>query len=757
MRLRALADDDAQRRHRGSAVAGGGGGDAMSGWDAAACDAIAWLQWRLVGLLRRHDAPQPAGDDRALPPDSAAPWRRLAALTGAAETLLDELMPRIVRQLSFALPRTTRQEPLPAHGRVDWPRTLAANWRRLPDHPPLSVVAHRRGRLFDTPENLLAVTALLELRAALRRELEWLPPDQRHALLRQPLARSAERCDRMLALPPLAGLVPLAERARADDAWLARQLAERDLAGSQRAYGRLVPWRAALARLAAAGAQPPLNASAMHDRELPRVDELFRWWLFYEWIDVALQQGAEHHRGADHHEALLSWPATARRCRLRRSATLDTLWQHAPAVVPDLYLEVQHAADPRAHQVVLVAHWLPPDQSHRGGLAAAKRLLADLLLSDRRHGVIVHALPAGTTDAAYHRIAPAADGLAHHAAPPPLDVWCVPPSSPEHATSRIATILEAAFRRLETEPPACHGIFLDQLSVAERGAAAGLHGEDLVLCPKPHLGPGRLAVVSRSLHCCRDATRCHIAGRPDARPPLRPPRSIHDLQAEVRLLLVDGDLARLDDALVERVSSAVAEVTRSFAAITGVLNDLGRFDARIADLGLDRSLGLLDRTGRESLALAIYIRDQLDDIRALDYSAAIVHVTRVLERELARRIQQLDGWQTAWQRSRFVTLGTLPGVRGRDPAAWPAARATIAARWRGQVDPGDPDYCAGIDTFVDELEVIVRIRNQAAHTTPVGRLAFRDALRRIGGGGGGGALRLGLLNTLLLAWPIRPR
>jgi hypothetical protein len=726
----------------------------MSGWDAAACDAVAWLQWRLVDLLRRHDVPRLAGDDWALPPDSAAPWRRLAALSGVAELLLDELLPRIVRQLSLALPRAAGQEPLPAHGRVDWPRTLAANWRRLPDHPPLSVVAHRRGRLFETPENLLAVTALLELRAALLRELGWIAPDQRHALLRQPLARFAERCDRMLALPPLAGLVPLAERARADDAWLARQLAGRDLAGSQHAYGRLGPWRVALARLAGAGAQPLLlDASAMHDRELPRVDELFRWWLFYEWIDVAVQQGAELHRGEDHREALLSWPAAARRCRLRRGAALDTPWQHAPPVVPDLDIEVQHAADPRAHQVVLVAHWLPPDQPYHGGLPAAKRLLADLLLSDRRHGVIVHALPAGTSDAACYHITPAADGLAHHPAPPPLDVWCVPPTSPERATSRIAAILAAAFQRLDPAPPACHGIFLDQLSVAERGAAAGLHGDDLVLCPKPHLGPGRLDVVSRSLHCCRDATRCHIVGRPDAHPPLRPPRNVSDLQAEVRLLFVDGDPARLDDALVERVSSAVIEVTRSFAAITGVLNDLGRFDARIADLGLDRSLGRLDRAGRESLALAIYIRDQLDDIQALDYSAAIVHVTRVIERELARRIQHLDGWQTAWQRSRFVTLGTLPGARRRDPAAWPDIRAMIAARWRGHVDPGDPDYHAGIDTFVDELAVIARIRNQAAHTTPVGRPAFRDALRRIGGGSG--PLRLGVLNTLLLAWPAR--
>ncbi|MBU6334781.1 MAG: hypothetical protein KGS47_10300 [Chloroflexi bacterium] len=28
----------------------------MRGWDAAACDAIAWLRWRLAGVLRRMPA-----------------------------------------------------------------------------------------------------------------------------------------------------------------------------------------------------------------------------------------------------------------------------------------------------------------------------------------------------------------------------------------------------------------------------------------------------------------------------------------------------------------------------------------------------------------------------------------------------------------------------------------------------------------------------------------------------------------------------
>jgi len=709
----------------------------MNRWEVVSGDAIIWLQWRLVALLRQHD--------NALLGDSAAPWRRMAALTSAADTLLDDLMPRVVRHLSAAASHTRGHELLPTRGRVDWPRTLAANWRTLPDHPPLSVVAQRRGQAFDTPANRLAVSALLDVRAALTRELTWIVPDQRHALLRQPLVRHVERCDRVLALPPFAGLVQRDGRVRHADIESTQHPP-----GLPRAYEPLLPWRAAFARLATLGAQPPLNAGRLGDADRAHVDELYRWWLFYETIDLATHQGAGLEWRPAHHEALLRWPGP-RCCRLRRGAALDAPWQRAPAVVPDLHLEVQHASHPRPHELMLVVQWLPPDHPDQGGMPAAKRLLADLVFGDRRHGAIVYGMTADAADHSPYHIAPIAGGLAHHPAAPPLDVWCVPPRDPQRAASAIAALLEAAFAPLEIPPPACHGVFLDALSVAERGATVGLHGDDLLLCPKPHLGIGRMDVVSRSRHCCRDAARCHIVGQRDARPPLRSPRTTSDLLAEVRSLLVDGDPAELDDALVEHVTSAVVDVTRRFAHITGVLQDLGRFDARIVDVGLGPSAGLLDASGRESLALAIYIRDQLDDIRALDYSAAIIHVTRVIEHELARRIERLASWGGAWQRTPFVTIGSLSGVRRRWPDIWQTIRDEIAGQWRGHIDRADPAYCADIETFVDELLVIARFRNRAAHTTPVLRDDFRDAMRRIGGGAG--ALRMGVLNTLLLAWP----
>jgi hypothetical protein len=69
-------------------------------------------------------------------------------------------------------------------------------------------------------------------------------------------------------------------------------------------------------------------------------------------------------------------------------------------------------------------------------------------------------------------------------------------------------------------------------------------------------------------------------------------------------------------------------VTRRFADVTGALQDMGRYEARLGDIGLDRTLPLIGPSERESLALAIYLRDQLDEVQANDYSASIIHVSK---------------------------------------------------------------------------------------------------------------------------------
>ncbi|MEI8307866.1 MAG: hypothetical protein WCF99_12465 [Chloroflexales bacterium] len=78
----------------------------------------------------------------------------------------------------------------------------------------------------------------------------------------------------------------------------------------------------------------------------------------------------------------------------------------------------------------------------------------------------------------------------------------------------------------------CHGVFLATLSaegqplVNRWGKAIESTANDLLICPKPHIGPWHVDIVSREQHCCQDGRLCHIVGRADARKPIRPPHDI---------------------------------------------------------------------------------------------------------------------------------------------------------------------------------------------------------------------------------------
>ena len=99
--------------------------------------------------------------------------------------------------------------------------------------------------------------------------------------------------------------------------------------------------------------------------------------------------------------------------------------------------------------------------------------------------------------------------------------------------------------------PRCHGIFLDALSAAGNqvlvdryGGAVGGDPGELLLCPKPHIGPWRVDLVSRVEHCCRDGQLCQIAGQAGAQKPVRPPRTTGELLHELEQIFAGGSDTR---------------------------------------------------------------------------------------------------------------------------------------------------------------------------------------------------------------------
>jgi len=319
-------------------------------------------------------------------------------------------------------------------------------------------------------------------------------------------------------------------------------------------------------------------------------------------------------------------------------------------------------------------------------------------------------------------------------------------------------VLDDAHRRLRApQMPRCHGIFLDALSAAERDGGVDRYGEalegpaeELLVCPKPHIGAWRVDLVSRERHCCQDARLCHIVGRPDARKPVRPPRSAEELLRELQHLFTSAD--DLDPEAVSAIARQVEGVTRRFAELAGAYKRIEVYYNRLRDMGMHRTLSLLGAAERESLALAVFLVEQLDSIGASDYSAPAIHVSSVVEVEVKRRIFACPGLESEVAHHKNQTLGRLPFMRWKPQlfsGDWERIVAHAAAHWNGNVDPDDPDATLLFDTLITELDAVKEVRNKAAHTSPVARTEYEKLFRITCQSG---RLKFGALNVLLLAW-----
>lgn len=324
----------------------------------------------------------------------------------------------------------------------------------------------------------------------------------------------------------------------------------------------------------------------------------------------------------------------------------------------------------------------------------------------------------------------------------------------------LQALLEMAHARLQQpRRPVCRGVFLDTLSVTDQpgltdraGRPLDVPADDLLLCPKPHIGPWRVDLVSRSRHCCQDATRCHIIGQATAQKPVRPPRTAEDLLKELQQIVAAPD-ADLDEETVGAIARRVEQVTRRFAEIAGAYRRIEVYYHRLRDMGMARTLDRLGTVERESLALAVFLIEQLDSVGARDYSAPVIHVASVLELELQRRLRACPGLTgTAFPHGK-PTLGTLPFMRRhpeRTGGDWAHLQHYLATRWQAHVDPDDPTVQITFDEVVTVLDDIKVVRNQAAHTNPVTRESYSRLFRLVCQAG---PLRIGALNVLLLAWP----
>lgn len=763
------------------------------------------MQARLVSLLLRYNEPsfrqryglQPMYEADALP-EPLRRYRELAVLFYLSDALFDDILPRIVRRLSFESPRQIMIEEPPARGRINWERTLDATWAERSGDAPLQLHTRQRRRDFATPENLLAVATLLDLHADAERLL-W---DERLSVgadaLRHPLNEIVERCERELAFPQFAGLRKEAQRmldADADLLALEAEVAANLLPGSNSAYDDLLLWRAQRRSLSLLRRQPADQSPDTLGADPERDNYLYQLWIFFELAELLHMRGLLN--AIDERQGGMAlrfrWGDAGAICRyeLRHDQGVPdpvARWHAAPdnrdvpGVRPDFYMRRLEPASAEVRDgdaliwrepgVVWDAKYYRERASTRTPAGPVKRMLADLALLGEEYGVLLfaflgHASGMDELDAALlpgQRLMPT-PGHDQTLTPRMVAAHELRPNgeaAPGDVHARLTHLLDDAHACMaQPRVPACHGIFLDALSAdahagltSRYGAALGGSMSDWLVCPKPHIGPWRVDLVSRAQHCCRDARLCHIVGMPGAQPPVHPARSAEELLEELQRIFANSAGDEPDDEAIAMIARQVEAVSRQFARYAGLEQRIAMYEQRLYDLGLERRAA--ERLGaheRESLALAIFLVEQLDNIGAHDYSAPAIHLSSVMELEVQRRVFACPTLVGDIANPKKQTLGVLPWMQRSSEHTegnWERIVAFVTPRWNAHVQPDEPEQAVTFDMLIAKaLNPISQLRNRAAHPHVLSRNEYAQLQKLMFQGG---KLGYGALNVLVLVW-----
>lgn len=773
--------------------------------------AFAQMQARLVELLLRHNEAgfQQLYDqwqkyDRETNRDLKR-YRDLAVIVHLRDEMFEHILPRIVRRLSFESPRSIVLEEPPAQGRVDWDRTLDASWSERPGHPPLTLHTRQRRREFSTPENLLTVVTLLEYHRDIQNLLENERTLVGNEALRHPLNEIVDRCERELAFPQFAGLRQHAQQVidgvGSDPETLELQVAERLLPGSNSAYEDLLQWRASYRMLDLLDRRQTQPTDAVLGADPSRDNYLYQLWLFYEIGRILQQRGAIENWDDQKMRLTYSWGNDDQRCSFVLQHDQGIVyngrpwrpWNQAPGVRPDFYIRRVDAQDVRDEHgtvfwrepgYVLDAKYYRPRGGPRAPGNPVKRMVADLQLTEERHGALLFAFQrtasevVGTDtdeqlepDVAAHASEPQAlyevrprRSLAQHTQPDiTVGVWRVQPTPTadlapldDALTGLLEHVHQTLVKRVDVT---CHGVFLDSLTANGTGAIASADGlvwrsgdrvrdqiEDLLVCPKPHVGPWRVDLVSLSRDCCQNGEVCHIINRPDKRKPKRL-TALKEITEAIQKSADDVD----DESVAAAATNQVLTITRRYAEL--LQPNIGDYQVWIRDeldIGdLFDTTTLLSQTQRETLALARFLWEQIDHIHATNYAGPTLLFTGVLEEVTRITIYRKSGKLfDANGKPLLDTLGTLGHSINYGGHNFAILQQVVVGTgfWKERIGAHQ------VLSFRNWIELILKmsfIRNDAAHKANVTPRQFRSLIDMYFGSPVSG---IGVLNGLLLAW-----
>ena len=631
------------------------------------------LQLRVMRLLLLHDRRLFRGHFREFFVGSTLPqiplfqqYQRHIRLLTLSDELLDDIMPRIRRQLSLLTNQTRLREESPTRGDIDWRRTIERGWQETPGLAPTQFDTRLRQRSTATPENTLVVAILLAFRSEITgaiydpRADEALADDER-----QTLVGYDERAERELAAAYARALLPAARKAEVG-ALIGHVTAR--LRPGPNPYRDLIVWwqRFQSLRVGRSAAERVVALSSQRD------DEKTDAWLYELWIALEFMHLLQQHEAITADDTSIatdtlqfSFVWNGRRFRFRYNRQFESTgnagigWEHGPASRPDYTIEREIPLDVhynnlliwREPPVVLDAKYYlrghDPARTHD----PIKKVFGDMLLLGAQHGgLFFPILPKPPEDGAHTRVVRRQEQR-HHGGmgiAPEMRLYQFAPDIPyDQLAPRLRAVLDYAVGQLPERPAvACHGVWLDAESI---NASRTSEPVGTILCPKPHIGQGVYDLVQIDQHCLKDPRLCHIIGQAIIPPIVVRATTREELDQRAR-----ETRARHDEALAEaerqndegeraeqlraHIFTGIGRTIEQYVKVRGNTSTIEELFERwvFGEYWREHPRSLSEES-RRMLLSGEYVWQEYSQTTLDDWAAPAIQFCRALEHELKRR------------------------------------------------------------------------------------------------------------------------
>lgn len=658
-----------------------------------------YLQRRVLRLLFLYDERQFRNQFRQFFAASALPqipllqqYDRFSRLRLLSAEPLDDILPRIRRQLSLKSSHLRLLEEAPTRGEVDWQRTLEHSWRVTPGQPPLQFETLLRQQHIYTPENLLTVAILLTCRQELRQllaEESFADEDLRHQES-SILISIEEQLARELAASYARALQEPARQAHLPS--LVAEV-ETNLRPGQNPYRDLLNWWQHFTRFRAGRAESERMLTLAPRREDEKTDAwLYELWIMLELIHLLQSSSSIQPQDVtvttDHLEYVFSWQG--QRFRLLYNRQLDTStsfvsdWEHGPATRPDYTiervdpLEIRHNGQLlwREPPFVLDAKYYLAGSDPANTHGPIKKLLGDMALLGSEHGALFfplipepeNGLPITRT---IQRLGK--QYIPNGVFAQQIHLYRITPAMPiEDLQMRLRALLDLAVEYLPRRAtPACRGVWADPDTI--NASHQGLPSQTII-CPKPHIGTGVFDLVNAETDCLKNPQVCHAIGQSIVAPYVVRVTSYEQLaqrssslrssnSARLARAEQDGDEERAE-RIREHIFLGVGKTIEQYVKISGnpkATEDNLRW---IFGAHWQEHTRCLDQTTRNALISGEQVWQHYQNVQLQDWAAPAIQFCRALEHELKRRLYTPLAASYPANASGF-TLGTVEFAYGR--------------------------------------------------------------------------------------------